>query len=279
MSSINLLPKSFVDKKYLVKRKRDTYLISCFMLLFSIAAFTIVFLMNNTLVKELSDIDSRLNELDVEIKMGLNENKLPVEEYIMNDAKILLDSHNYYSKALNVVQKIINNDVYLMHGGFNVADQEDLIFSFSGFAKNYMAAIEQIAVLKDSFWIKKVNIYTFTSDKDEGVEFEGDVVFNRDILLYREEYFNFGLEILSLRTNRFLKLENYSANLIESVDDEDLIEIEFDGIAYDKDKLILLEKSLENASRFVKSVSVSYDLDGKQESDFIRFKGNMQLWP
>jgi len=279
MSSINLLPKNFVDKKYLVKRKRDTYLISCFMLLFSITAFIIVFFMNNTLVKELSYIDLRLNELDVEIKMGLNENKLPVEENIINDAKILLDSHNYYSKALNVVQKIVNNDVYLIHGGFNVADQEDLIFSFSGFAKNYMAAIEQIVVLKDSFWIKEVNIYTFTSDKDEGVEFEGAVVFNRGILLYREEYFNFGLEILSSRTNRFLKLENYSANLIEFVDDEDLIEIEFDGIAYDKDKLILLEKSLENASRFVKSVSVSYDLDEKQDSDFIKFKGNMQLCP
>lgn len=277
MSSINLLPKNIVIKENSAKRKRDIFLISFFMLSVSIIAYAVIYINDANAVKELSYVDSRLEELDKDIKKELDKNKFPIEENKIKDAVILLDDHNYYSKALEAVKNLINNDVYLVSGGFSSGDEENLTFSFSGFAENYMAAMEQVAVLKNSFWIKEVNIYNFSSGGDEGAQFEGNVIFNKDIIAYSENYWDIGLALLSSRTDRFLKIENYSANLIESADGKDIIEIKFDGIAYDKERLVLLEDNLKEVKNFVIDASVSYDLDKKQESDPVEFKGNMKL--
>jgi len=277
MSSINLLPKSFVNKKYLVNRKRDTFLISCGMLFISIVIYGSVFVSNLSTVGELSDVDLKLDELDVVIREELNENKSQLEEKETKDVIKLLENQRYYSKALSRMQNMINKDVYLTRGGFSFVDEEILIFDFSGFAKDYMAAIEQVAVFKDSFWINEVNVYDFSSEKDEGVKFEGNVVFKKDIISFSEDYYDFGLDIISSRTNRFLKVENYSAELIEFTERKYIVEIKFNGVAYDKEKLELFEESLKDASRFVTEALVEYDLAEKQESDFIKFKGKMKL--
>ena len=277
MSSINLLPKNIVIKEDSAKRKRDIFLISFFMLSVSIIAYAVIYINDANAVKELSYVDSRLEELDKDIKKELDKNKFPIDENKIKDAVILLDDHNYYSKALEIIQDLINNDVYLVSGGFSSSGEEDLTFSFSGFAKNYMAAMEQVAVLKNSFWINEVSIYNFSSSGDEGTQFEGDVIFNKDIIAHSEDYWDLGLSLLSSRTDRFLKIENYSANLVESTDEEYIIEIEFSGIAYDKDKLVLLEDNLKEVEHFIVDASVSYDLDKEQESDFIEFKGSMRI--
>ncbi|MCK4892279.1 MAG: hypothetical protein KAS78_06445, partial [Candidatus Pacebacteria bacterium] len=120
-------------------------------------------------------------------------------------------------------------------------------------------------------------IYNFSSSGDEGTQFEGDVIFNKDIIAHSEDYWDLGLSLLSSRTDRFLKIENYSANLVESADEEYIIEIEFSGIAYDKDKLVLLEDNLKEVEHFTVDASVSYNIDKEQESDFIEFKGSMRI--
>ncbi|MCK4892049.1 MAG: hypothetical protein KAS78_05260, partial [Candidatus Pacebacteria bacterium] len=163
MSSINLLPKNIVIKEDSAKRKRDIFLISFFMLSVSIIVYAVIYINDANAVKELSYADSRLEELDKDIKKELDKNKFPIDENKIKDAVILLDDHNYYSKALEIIQDLINNDVYLVSGGFSSSNEENLTFSFSGFAKNYMAAMEQVAVLKNSFWINEVNIYNFSS--------------------------------------------------------------------------------------------------------------------
>ena len=277
MSSINLLPKNLIDKNYLINRKRDAFLISFLMILVSVIAYATVSITNASSLKKLGIVDSRLGELDMSIKRELNENKLPVEESKIKEGKFLLESHNYYSKALNAVQDIINDDVYLVHGEFSFVDKKVLTFSFNGFAENYMAAIEQVVVLKNSFWINEVNVYNFSFDEDEGVEFEGDVIFNKDIISHKESYWDSGLDILSSRENSFLKIENYSANLTEFIDEKYIIEIKFSGITSNREKLVLLEDSLKKASRYVIDASVYYDFSEEQISDSIKFNGNMEL--
>ncbi|MCK5412906.1 MAG: hypothetical protein KAI57_00875 [Candidatus Pacebacteria bacterium] len=277
MSSINLLPKNLIDKNYLINRKRDAFLISFLMMLVSVIAYTTVFVTNASSVKKLGVVDSRLGELDESIKRELNENKLPVEESKIEDGKFLLESHNYYSQALNAVQDVINNDVYLVHGEFSFVDKEVLTFSFNGFAENYMAAIEQVVVLKNSFWINEASVYNFLFDEDEGVEFEGDVIFNKDIISYKENYWNSGLDILSSRENSFLKIENYSANLKEFIDEKYIVEIKFSGSTHNREKLILLEDSLKKANRYVTDASIYYEIDKGQASDSIKFNGKMEF--
>jgi len=277
MSSINLLPKNLVDKNYFVNRKRDAFLISFLMILVSIVSCVIMFVSNTSSIEKLGNVDSRLEELDIDIKRELNENKLPVKESKIKDGKFLLENHSYYSKALDVIQSIINGDIYLVHGDFSFVNEETLIFSFSGFAEDYMSAMEQIVVLKNSFWIKEVNVHSFLLDENEGVGFEGNVIFNKNIISYKESYWDSGLDILSSRENSFLKIENYSANLIESTDNEYIVKVEFDGITYDKEKLALLEDSLKKANRYVVDASVNYDLNEEQNSDFIKFSGSIKL--
>lgn len=277
MSSINLLPKNIIIKEDSAKRKRDIFLISFFMLSVSVIAYAVIDTSRVSAVKELSYADLRLEELDKNINKELYKNKFPIEESKIKDAVILLDDHNYYSKALEIIQDLINNDVYLVSGGFSSSGEEDLTFSFSGFAKNYIAAMEQVAVLKNSFWINEVSIYNFSSSGDEGAQFEGEVIFNKDIIAYSENYWDLGLALLSSRMDRFMKMENYSANLIEAEGEEYIIEIEFNGIAYDEERLSLLEDDLKGIEHFVIDASVSYDLNKKQESGFIEFKGNMKL--
>lgn len=277
MSSINLLPKNIIIKEDSAKRKRDVFLISFFMLSVSVIAYAIIHTNRVSAVKELSYVDLRLEGLDKDIKKELNKNKFPIKESKIKDAVILLNDHNYYSKALKTIQNIINNDVYLVSGGFSSGNEENLTFSFSGFAKNYMAAMEQIAVLKDSFWINKVNVYNFSSGEGEEVQFDGDVILNKDIISYSDNYWDFGLALLSSRTDRFLKIENYSANLIKTTDKKDVIEVEFNGIAYEEERLALLEDNLKEIKPFVIDASVFYDSNKKQESGFIEFEGNMKL--
>ncbi|MCK4591810.1 hypothetical protein KAT63_00010 [Candidatus Parcubacteria bacterium] len=277
MSSINLLPKNIIIKEDSAKRKRDVFLISFFMLSVSVIAYTIIHTNRVNAIKELSYVDLRLEELDKDIKKELNKNKFPIKESKIKDAVILLNNHNYYSKALKTIQNIINNDVYLVSGGFSFGNEENLTFSFSGFAKNYMAAMEQIAVLKDSFWINKVNVYNFSSGEGEEVQFEGDVILDKDIISYSDNYWDFGLALLSSRTDRFLKIENYSANLIKTTDKKNVIEIEFNGIAYEEEKLALLEDDLKEIKPFVIDALVFYDSNKEQESGFIEFEGNMKL--
>lgn len=277
MSSINLLPKNLVIKENSAKRKRDVFVISFLMLFVSAIMYTSIYIEKVMAEKNLGATNLILDSLDKEIKAELDENKFPIQEDKMQDAMDLLNSHSYYSKVLEKVQELVNEDVYLSSGSFSVDDESsNVIFSFDGFAQNYKSAMEQIAVLKNSFWVDKVEIYNFSFTEGTGIGFDGEVVFNEKLLKYNEKYWEFGLNALEEKTDRFLRIDNYSADLVD-LDDNYIINITFDGMAYEEGKLISLESELSSLGDFISEVVVDYDLMKELKDDAIEFKGSFKM--
>ena len=102
--------------------------------------------------------------------------------------------------------------------------------------------------------------------------------FREGITLFRECYWDSSLALLSSKVDRYIKINEYFASLAsEESDGEDFVKVKFSGIAYDEEKLILFKNNLEIAKPFVKSVSISYDLNEKNENKIIEFEGKMEL--
>lgn len=276
MSSINLLPKNVVIKKDSVRQKRDIFMISFFMLFISIVSYAVIYTSKVNAIKELNYVGLRLEKLDEDIKRGINRNRFPVEESKIEDVANLLDNHNYYSKLLEMLQDIISDKVYLSSCSFSFGDDGELSLVFIGSARNYTAAVNQIAIFKDSYWIEGVNIDAITEDEVDEVTFNGNLKLKKDVVLYHEYYWDFGIALLSSRTDRDLRVEEYSA-VLKEYDSGDILEIKFSGIAYDEKKIILFENDLRQVGDFVEDVSVSYDLTKEERPGVIGFDGKMRL--
>ncbi|MEA2098061.1 MAG: hypothetical protein U9P70_03235, partial [Patescibacteria group bacterium] len=221
-------------------------------------------------------VDLRLEKLDEDIEMGISRNRFQVEESKIKDVASLLDNHSYYSELLEMLQDVISDNVYLTSCDFSFGDKGNLSLVFTGSAKNYVAAIEQIAIFKDSYWIDNVNIDALADSGTGEITFNGSLGLKRDLILYHEYYWNFGIELLSLKIDRDLKIEEYSA-VLKGYDSEDILEIKFSGISYDEKKMILFENDLKEIGDFIKDVSVSYDLSEEEHPSVIRFNGKMKL--
>jgi len=86
------------------------------------------------------------------------------------------------------------------------------------------------------------------------------------------------LALLSSKTDRYLKINEYSAALKKSDDNsKNFVEVKFGGIAYDEKKLTLLEDDLRQMNIFVKDVLISYDLRKKNSDGTVDFNGEMKL--
>lgn len=276
MSSINLLPKNIIVEKDSARQKRDIFLISFFMLFISVVSYVVIYTSKVNAIKELDYVDLRLEKLDEDIEMGISRNRFQVEESKIKDVASLLDNHSYYSELLEMLQDVISDNVYLTSCDFSFGDKGNLSLVFTGSAKNYVAAIEQIAIFKDSYWIDNVNIDALADSGTGEITFNGSLGLKRDLILYHEYYWNFGIELLSLKIDRDLKIEEYSA-VLKGYDSEDILEIKFSGISYDEKKMILFENDLKEIGDFIKDVSVSYDLSEEEHPSVIRFNGKMKL--
>ena len=150
-------------------------------------------------------------------------------------------------------------------------------------ADNHLAAVNQIAIFKNSYWINDAEIDSIaindsTGSSDGEIKFEGNLKFKKDLVLFRERHWDFGLALLSSRVDRYIKIDEYSAKLInEKSNSKNLVKVEFSGIAYDEDKLILFENNLKQIKVFVKNVSISHGLDKEDNNKIIKFEGEMEL--
>lgn len=281
MSSINLLPKDF-DAQVNSKRERASiFALSFFLMLVSIMSYSAIYLSktDNSNTSKLLDIE--IQNINDRIEKEYNKNKLFSMENNAKDAEALLKEHYYFSKALKMLQMTITNDVYLTKNDLSLSEDGNLIFNVAGVAKNYLAAINQIAVFKDSYWIYDAKIGSIKDMGNNETVFDGKLIANKDLVLYHENYWEFGLALLSSKIDRDLKIDKYDATLKKTEDTGSTVDVEFSGVAYNEKKLSLLEGDLKQMSLFVKEASISYNagnLGNKKESqNTIKFKGKMKL--
>ncbi len=276
MASINLLPKHVKLKNKLSKRRRGVFMVSSFLVAISFISYLGIYIDKSSASDKINLLDSRLEILDKDIRTEINNNKSSLMEEKIKDIALLLDEHYYYSKAFKLIRNIIIDDVYLTTSDFFI-ENENLILNIEGNAKNYLAAVDQIAVLKNSYWFNNVEFDNIADAEDGEVVFSAKMELNKDLILYHRHYWDFGMALLSSKTNRYLKINEYSAVLKEVADQESFIEVKFSGIAYDEKRLELFENDLIEMENFVKKASIFYDLDKKESSEAIQFNGEMEL--
>lgn len=276
MSSINLLPKHIKLRNKLSEQRRGIFMVSFFLAAISIISYLGVYIDKSSASNKVNLLNSRLEALDKDIRTEIDNNKSSLMEEKIKDITLLLDEHHYYSKAFKLVQNAIIDNAYLINSDFSV-DGENLILSVGGNAENYLAAVDQIAVFKNSYWFDDVKFDNIADAGEGEVKFSAEMKLKKDLISYHRDYWDFGLALLSSKTNRYLKINEYSA-VLKKVDNQgDFIEVKFSGAAYDEKKLESLENDLKEMENFVKKASVSYDLNKKESSGAIKFNGEMEL--
>ncbi|MEA1937168.1 MAG: PilN domain-containing protein [Patescibacteria group bacterium] len=277
MSSINLLPEKIKNKKNKERQKSFFFAFSALLLVISVLSYLGAYINKTTAFNKSEELGLEMKKVSVSIEKEIENNELFLTKSQIKDIAEILDSHSYFSKAFGVVQSIIVDGVYLEDSSLSF-DEENLIMEISGVADNYPAVVNQIAIFKNSYWIDKVEINEISLGEKGDVSFSGSLKIKNDAVLFYEDYWNFGLALLSSKVDRYLKINEYSAQFKKAVGDEEkLVEVEFSGIAYDTEKLISFEDDLKQIDIFVKDVSISYDLNKKNDDNAIDFKGKMEL--
>lgn len=278
MSSINLLPKSFSLEKNKKRQKNVIIICSVFLVFVSIISCLIVYAHKTIASKESDSLDYIIGGINNNIEKEINGNGLFLAVDKIESIRGLLNDHRYFSKVFNIIQNIISEDVYLTESELLFDENENLILGISGIADNHLAAVNQIAIFKNSYWIDNVEIDNIAAESGHEVTFSGNLKLKKELVLFREYYWDFGLTLLSSKMDRYIKIDEYSARLMNKESNgEGSVKIEFSGIAYDEKKLVLFEDDLKQIKNFVKDVSISYDLDKKGDDKIIKFKGEMEL--
>ncbi len=278
MPSINLLPKKIRYKENEERQKRIFFVFSALLLIISISSYLGAHIDKAIATDKSEKLSLEMKKVGVDIEKEIENNELFLTKNQIKDIAEMLDDHSYFSKAFGVIQNIIIDGVYLKESGLSLDKEENLTMEISGVADNYLAIISQIAVFKNSYWIDNVEINDISLEDENGVSFSGSLKFKRDVILFHENHWNFGLSFLSSKIDRYLKINEYSAELKKITDsDKKSLKVKFNGVAYDTEKLAVLENDLKQMNIFVKSVSIHYNLNEKNDDNTINFSGEMEL--
>lgn len=277
MPSINLLPEKFRLKENEERQKRLIFMFSVLLLVISLVSCLVIYISKTTASNESKALDSEIGKVSAEIEKKISENELFLMKNEIKSITELLDGHSYFSKALNIVQDMVTDDIYLKDSKLSFDEEGNLIMEISGIANSYLAAVNQIAIFKNSYWVDKTEISDISTEEENSVNFSGSLKLKKEAISFHKYYWDFGLALLSSKIDRYLKIDEYSAVLKKREDGKDYIEIKFSGVAYDEKKLNLFESNLRQMKVFVKDVSVRYDLKKKNDNDTIDFSGKMKL--
>ena len=278
MPSINLLPKKIRYKESEERRKEILFAFSVLLLIISGISYLGAYVEKTIASDKSEKLSLEMKMVSADIEKEIKNNELFLTKNQIKDIAEILNNHSYFSKAFGVIQNITVEGVYLKESNLSLDKDGNLTMEISGIANSYLTIINQIAVLKNSYWIDNVEINDISLEDESGVSFSGSLGFKEGAVLFHEDYWNFGLSLLSSKIDRYLKINEYSAELEKIADSgEKFVKVKFSGVVYDTEKLDLLENDLKQMSVFVKSASISYDLSKKNDDNTVNFSGEMEL--
>lgn len=280
MPSINLLPEDFAIESYKKREKVLVYLLAVFFLLFSAVAVAGAEIKKKDVQKDLEVLDTEINSVDSKIEEEINDNELLSSEYDKNDIEKLLNEHSYFSKGLDFLKDKIIKDVYLQTAKFSKNESGEFELEIAAGVKDYNAAAAQIVALKDSYWVKDVNIKTIDSEKGNETIMSGTITLKKELFVFSEQYWNFGLEVLTANSNRYISIDAYTA-ILKKVKDEktkeekEYISVTFKGKAYKESELDNFETKLKADNLNIQSIEIKRDNPSQTVAGVINFKGEM----
>ena len=278
MSSINLLPKKIRYEESEERQKRILFTFSVLLLIISVSSYLGVHIDKTIASDKSKKLSLEMKMVSADIEKEIENNELFLTKNQIKDIAEILGSHSYFSRAFGVIQNITVDGVYLKESNLSLNKDGNLTMGIGGAADSYLTIINQIAVFKNSYWIDNVEINDISLEDESGVSFSGSLEFKGDVVLFHEDYWNFGLSLLSSKIDRYLEINEYSAELEKIADSgEKFVKVKFGGVMYDTEKPVLLENDLKQMSVFVKNVSISYDLNEKNDDNTVNFNGEMEL--
>lgn len=276
MNSINLLPRDVIRKNNILKQRVVVMAVTLSIyaiILLSYSYFCADYVFSEMQLKAMRPRLENINEM---IKRKIDEQAVPVEEEKMKNIIALLRDHGYYSSALEHLVEIINKNVYLNAGDFAAVDDNSVAFEFGAKSKDYKSAMEQVSIFKKDYWIDDVQINSFSGSEGDEIEFEGTIKFKKDVILYHDNYWKYGLALLDMNEDRSIKISNYSAET-EKIGDSRIINVKFNGFAYDKEKIKQFEDFLGKASPFIKEIKINFGEKKNGSSARIEFNGTIKV--
>jgi hypothetical protein len=149
-------------------------------------------------------------------------------------------------------------------------------------AMDYDTLIKQLLIFEDSFWIQSTEFGEIGKSKEDGsVSVTIKTTLRTDLFGFQEQYWDYGLGVLSKHTNRYIEVSSYSINLQKSSngingDQIEKIKVSFEGKAYDKDHMDEFEKSLKSATE-VENLHVNRFSLADDKPGVVNFRGDMEL--
>jgi hypothetical protein len=255
--------------------------LAVFFLLFSSLAAAATEYNKRNEQKNLDVMNGELSTTDTKIKTEIGNSELLSSEYNKDDIQKLLDGHIYVSKGLEFMKGEIIKDVYLQEADFVTNEAGDFTLSLKMNASNYSTAASQIVIFKDSYWAKDVNVDTLSSDKDGSASMQLLITLRKELFYFNQQYWDFGISVLTKDINRYIRIDNYSADLQSIKDDQtgeekEYVVVKFDGVAYDKGELDAFEQKLNANTLNVDKLELNR-ADDSTNPGSIKFNGNMRL--
>jgi len=279
MPSINLLPENFTIEAYKRREKAAIYILAVFFVLSSGLAYGLVELEKRDVDKNITVIDGEIANVKNEITNEIEKSDLLSSDYNKKDIEKVLGEHRYLSKTLTFLKGIIIKGTYISK--FSVDPTKSGI-SMEITASDYDTLIKQILLFEDSFWVEDVSFGDVEKSKEDGSVSVGlEATLRKDVFSFQEQYWDFGLGILSERANRYVEISSYSVSLQKSGDANQGTEVQkvvvtFEGKAYDKTRLDDFEKSLK-AANDVEKVTINRFSLSDDKPGVINFRGNLTL--
>ncbi|MDD3006906.1 MAG: hypothetical protein PHX30_05015 [Candidatus Pacebacteria bacterium] len=280
MPSINLLPENFTIEAYQRREKTAVYILAVFFILVPAMTYGVVDLERRDVEKNTVVVDSEIANVKIEIKNEIEKSDLLSSEYNKKDIEDVLGKHRYASKGMAFIKNNVIQGVYLTSLDCDPAagsvDMEMV-------ARDYDTLIKQLLIFEDSFWIESVDFSDIEKNKEDGSVSVGlTTVFKQEMFGFQEQYWDFGLGILSPRTNRYVEITSHSVSLQETTSATaeggavKKVVVSFEGKAYDKTHLDNFEKSLNDASEVEKVIINRFSL-ADDKPGVVDFRGNMTL--
>jgi hypothetical protein len=279
MPSINLLPENFTIEANRRREKTAIYILAVFFVLSSAVAYGFIELQRREVEKKTKAIDVKIENVKTQIKNEIEKSDLLSSDYNKNDIEKVLGEHTYASKGLNFFKGEIIKGVYLESLACTPADG---IMEMKMVAMDYDTLIKQLLILEDSFWVKTVEFGEIAKSKENGtVSVDLKTTLRTDLFGFQDQYWDYGLGVLSRYANRYIEITSYAINLQKSSDgiDGDKVEkvkVTFEGKTYDKDRMEEFEKSLKGAAE-VENLNINMFSLEDDDPGVVNFRGDMNL--
>ncbi|MDD3190423.1 MAG: hypothetical protein PHI66_01895 [Candidatus Pacebacteria bacterium] len=278
MPSINLLPEDFTIDSYKKKEKIAVLSLAIFFLVVSGFVYAGSEFGKRANQKNLDTVNEQLTEVDKKIDEEIKSNEIFSSEFKKEDIEGALNNHVYFSKVLVFLKTIFTEDVALAEVDFKYDVATGYSAEIIANAKSYSAAIDQIAILKDSYWTKDAVFSEITAEQEGFVEMTGTVYLRDDLLSYHEEYWEYGIGIMKGELNRYIKLDSFSASLRdekgEDGEKEKVVLVKFGGVCYEESELKRMETNFSKNS-LVKEIKI--DRKVTDTPGVVKFSGSMTL--